>query len=258
MSQTETLMYKVVFLGNKGVGIHSLVSRLTGNRIVQRDRSIPAGTPQEEFKKRKIVHNKQEVEFAFYETLGQESFRGSLTSSYFRHASGIIYVYDETDAQSFQELTQWQVEANRFSTGSLMQFLIGNKFDLIQGGTPRAVEEERVQDTANSFMTNVMHVSATTGYGCEEAFQYITQQLLQHAKPSKKAVIDDTDDTESTTLSQKAKPAGKKKCMCWWPLKHIRTLFFFWYWSSVGSLHSCFLFISMNQSVFLSLFHYLS
>jgi len=211
MSQSELLMYKVVFLGNKGVGIHSLVSRFTGNKIVQRDKNIPAGVCQEEFKKIRITHNKQEVEFAFYETLGQESFRGSLTSSYFRHASGIIYVYDETDAQSFQELAQWQVEANRFSSGALMQFLVGNKYDLVQAGTPCAVEQERVQDTANSFMTNAMHVSATSGFGCDDAFKYITQQLIQHAKPSKKAVVDGDDNT--IDLNQRSQPGSKKKCI---------------------------------------------
>jgi len=214
MSQNELLMYKVVFLGNKGVGIHSLVSRLTGNEVVQRDKNIPAGMCQEEFKKRRIVHDKKDIEFAFYETLGQESFRGSLTSSYFRHASGIIYVYDETDSQSFEDLKQWQVEANRFSTGSLLQFLIGNKFDLIQAGTPKAVDDSKIQDRANSFMTNPMHVSATTGLGCEEAFNYITQQLIQHAKPSKKAIVDEInfdDDGEDAAPKKKKK---KSKCVC--------------------------------------------
>jgi len=209
---TELLIYKVVFLGNKGVGIHSLVSRLTAAEVVPRERNIPAGVCQEEFKKRRIVHNKKEVEFVFYETLGQESFRGSLTSSYFRHASGIIYVYDETDAQSFQDIGQWQIEASRFSTGSLLQFVIGNKNDLVQTGTPRAVQDERVQELANSFMTNAMHVSAVNGSGCEEAFQYIADQLIQHAKPSKKAVVDGADD-DAGAASAKPQPK-KKKCMC--------------------------------------------
>jgi len=190
MSQTETLMYKVVFLGNKGVGIHSLVSRLTGNAVVQRAKSIP-GVRQEEYKKRSVVHNKKEIEFAFYETLGQEQFRGSLTSSYFRYATGIIYVYDETNAQSFHDLKNWVKESAK-SDGAF-PFLIGNKVDLIQGGAPKAVDDATVNKFASDLMTNAMHVSATTGFGCEEAFKFITEFLINNAKASVKANVEGMD-----------------------------------------------------------------
>jgi len=210
MSQAD--VYKVVFLGNKGVGIHSLLCRLTGNEVVRYDRSIPGGDSAAEYKTRVINVNGKDAEFRFYETQGQEEFRGSLTSSYFRHSCGIIYAYDETDLQSFEDVRKSYLEASKFASDGSMQFLIGNKNDLVDQGTPRAVQNEMAEDLANTFMTNPMHVSAATGAGCEEAFQYISGLLIQHGKSSKRGVNFGNDDGPTDTVPKKSTP--KRKCWC--------------------------------------------
>ena len=99
--------------------------------------------------------------------------------SYFRNATAVIYEYDETDAESFAEITSLVELVNSFSMEYLIFFLIGNKNDLVEAGTPRAVTDEQVQDMENTFMTKAMHVSAQTGAGCEEAFNYISQIIIQ-------------------------------------------------------------------------------
>jgi len=139
-----------------------------------------------------------------------------VTSSYFRHAVAIIYAYDETNGQSFADIQNWMLEATRCGADGLINFLIGNKIDLVESGTPRAVSEAQAQDLAgNSFMTNPMHVSALTGAGCEEAFNYITQHLIQHAKGSK-IVTNVMGGDEDSSKSQQGKSGDKKKnkCMC--------------------------------------------
>jgi len=113
------------------------------------------------------------------------------------------------------------VEANRCSADGLICFLIGNKIDLVAAGTPRAVTDQQVQEKADTFMTNAMHVSALTGEGCEEAFKYITDYLIQHAKGSKTVgaamILEGTDDAKpastSTAQGGKKKKEGGK-CMC--------------------------------------------
>jgi len=213
---TERFSFKVVFLGNKNIGKHSLLARLTGTPVDLRDQ-VQVGMPQEEKRKRVVTNGNKEYEFWFHETAGQEEFRGSVTSSYFRHAQAIIYAYDETDGQSFSDIQNvWMLEASRCGAEDLLFFLIGNKNDLVESGTPRAVSEAQAQEVANNFMTNPMHVSAQTGAGCEEAFNYISQHLIQHAKGSKivSPVMQDEDETPKKTTS--TKPAKKKdgKCMC--------------------------------------------
>ena len=90
----------------------------------------------------------------------------------------MILVYDETDAQSFNELKNWVETAFSYTNGA-MSFVVGNKTDLLQPGAPRPVTEEQAQTYANSLFATLHHVSALTGSGTEETFNSITQQLIQ-------------------------------------------------------------------------------
>ena len=105
--------------------------------------------------------------------------RGAGHCNYFRNARAIVYVYDETDAQSFDDLQMWQMEAARFGADDLINFLIGNKHDLIEQDKPCPVPRENVDELAAAFGTNPMHISAETGSGCEEAFRYIARFLIE-------------------------------------------------------------------------------
>jgi len=124
----------------------------------------------------------------------------------------IIYAYDETDGQSFADINNWMVEAQRCGADAVYSFLIGNKNDLIESGTPRAVSEAQAQEVADRFLTNPMHVSALTGAGCEEAFNYITQHLIQHAKGSK--LVSPIADDQQGSSDSKPATQKKNKCMC--------------------------------------------
>ena len=102
----------------------------------------------------------------------------SLTSSYFRSAVAVIFVYDETDRQTFENLDHWLEDTNRHST-DILSFVIGTKCDLIQSGTPQAVKNEEAEAWAARIGASVMHVSSVTGSGVEEAFSTIFESLLQ-------------------------------------------------------------------------------
>ena len=105
--------------------------------------------------------------------------RGNPHYSLFRHTSAVVLEYDETNKESFEEgIERWRIESVHSSDISIY-FLIGNKNDLVDSGTPRAVSEEQAQDYANSLMIKPLHISALTGDGCDEAFQYISDTLFK-------------------------------------------------------------------------------
>ncbi|KAG2108580.1 small GTPase superfamily, partial [Suillus clintonianus] len=60
---------------------------------------------------------------------GQERFR-TITSSYYRHARGIIVMYDVTDNDTFMNVKQWLWEINRYASEGVNKLLVGNKSDL--------------------------------------------------------------------------------------------------------------------------------
>lgn len=64
-----------------------------------------------------------------WDTAGQERFK-TITSAYYRGADGIIIVYDQTDRNSFNHLTDWLDDVNRLTTDDPIKLVVANKNDL--------------------------------------------------------------------------------------------------------------------------------
>jgi GTPase SAR1 family protein len=60
-----------------------------------------------------------------------ERFRGSIPSNYFRHAQGVVLIYDLTDPTSLYDLEDWMTDSYSKTSGDgdIVYTLIGNKLD---------------------------------------------------------------------------------------------------------------------------------
>ena len=54
------------------------------------------------------------MKLQIWDTAGQERFR-TITSAYYRGADGIIMVYDVTSSESFDHVSDWLTEVNRYA-----------------------------------------------------------------------------------------------------------------------------------------------
>ena len=79
------------------------------------------------------------VRLQLWDTAGQERFR-TITSAYYRGADGIIMVYDVTSQDSFDHVSDWLKEVNRYASEGTAKLLVGNKSALSE--STRAGSEE--------------------------------------------------------------------------------------------------------------------
>mmetsp|Transcript_23562 Transcript_23562/g.53765 ORF Transcript_23562/g.53765 Transcript_23562/m.53765 type:complete len:163 (-) Transcript_23562:663-1151(-) len=108
-------LYKVVMLGDSGVGKTSLVARLTNpDRPMNHDISATMGI---EFDTQMLDTEHGKVKAQIWDTAGQERFARVLLPTYFRKAKGVILVYDITNAKSFESLSErWMAQLNDHAT----------------------------------------------------------------------------------------------------------------------------------------------
>lgn len=87
-----------------------------------------------DFKIKFLNVNSERLKLTIWDTAGQERFR-TLTSSYYRGAHGIIFVYDVTRRATFENLASiWLGEVEMYSTiENAVKMVIGNKLDLVKG-----------------------------------------------------------------------------------------------------------------------------
>merc|ERR1711968_199013 len=98
-------LFKVVLIGDSGVGKSNLLTRFTRDEFKQDSKS----TIGVEFATQTIQVDKKTVKAQIWETAGQERYR-AITSAYYRGAVGALLVYDITKKQTFENVKEMWLE----------------------------------------------------------------------------------------------------------------------------------------------------
>jgi len=95
-------LFKVVIIGDSGVGKSNLLSRFTRNEFHLDSKS----TIGVEFATRSIQHDGKIIKAQIWDTAGQERYR-AITSAYYRGAVGALLVYDISKRLTFENVERW-------------------------------------------------------------------------------------------------------------------------------------------------------
>ena len=101
------LEYKVLLIGESGVGKTSIIKRYCCNEFSSQHNKTLNGQycPKEAF----IKDYNQSIKFAIWDTVGIANYR-SLVKIYCKDASTIILVYDITNKKSFEEIKNYWIK----------------------------------------------------------------------------------------------------------------------------------------------------
>eukprot|EP01124_Arcella_intermedia_P004745 TRINITY_DN1271_c0_g1_i1.p1 TRINITY_DN1271_c0_g1~~TRINITY_DN1271_c0_g1_i1.p1 ORF type:complete len:732 (-),score=144.06 TRINITY_DN1271_c0_g1_i1:14-2209(-) len=177
------VLYKVIIIGNSGVGKTNLLGRWLENKF-----ATTSATINVEFAAKVFNINGKIVKVQLWDTAGQEQYR-SVTRSYYRKSAGAIIVYDITNKRSFDNLMVWLDDIRSAEGNEETQILlIGNKSDL---DFARTISTQEGIDLAAKQGTNFMETSALNGNNVQKAFQIVLQDIhnlaeskLQNEKPT--------------------------------------------------------------------------
>jgi len=126
------LVYKVVIVGDSGVGKTNILSRYLTNEF-NFDSKTTVGV---ELGIKKTEIDGYNVKIQIWDTAGQERYR-AITSAYYKGTLGALIVYDVTKPESFENINRWVPELKQFANQDVTIMLVGNKTDL--------TEERKVQ-----------------------------------------------------------------------------------------------------------------
>mmetsp|Transcript_36291 Transcript_36291/g.62865 ORF Transcript_36291/g.62865 Transcript_36291/m.62865 type:complete len:195 (+) Transcript_36291:180-764(+) len=182
MAASRTSAYKVVIIGDSGVGKSSLLVRFVRNEFHEQTRSTISAA----YLTRRVETDERTVQFEIWDTAGQERFRSLNTPMYYRGAAGAVIVYDVTDPTSFKNAKGWYTQLKMMGEQGVQVALVGNKADL-EGGK---VSEEEAGEFAQQ--NNLIHMpaSAKSGLNVEKIFKELaTRMPKQAAAPQADTVI---------------------------------------------------------------------
>ncbi|KAH9608245.1 hypothetical protein KSS87_006699 [Heliosperma pusillum] len=164
-------LFKIVLIGDSGVGKSNILSRFTRNEFCLESKS----TIGVEFATRTLQVEGKVVKAQIWDTAGQERYR-AITSAYYRGAVGALLVYDITKKQTFDNVTRWLHELRDHADSNIVIMLAGNKSDLRH---LRAVSEDEGQTLAQTEGLSFVETSALESNNVEKAFQVILLDIYQ-------------------------------------------------------------------------------
>ncbi|NIG58106.1 ras-related protein Rab-25 [Pontoporia blainvillei] len=161
-------VFKVVLIGESGVGKTNLLSRFTRNEFSHDSRT----TIGVEFSTRTVMLGTAAVKAQIWDTAGLER--------YYRGAVGALLVFDLTKHQTYAVVERWLKELYDHAEATIVVMLVGNKSDLSQA---REVPTDEARMFAENNGLLFLETSALDSTNVELAFETVLKEIF--AKVSK-------------------------------------------------------------------------
>jgi Ras-related protein Rab-11A/Ras-related protein Rab-11B len=188
-------LFKVVLIGDSGVGKSNLLSRFTRNEFNLESKS----TIGVEFATKSIQAEGKTIKAQIWDTAGQERYR-AITSAYYRGAVGALLVYDISKHSTFENVERWLKELRDHAEANIVVMLVGNKSDLRH---LRAVETDEAMAFSEQHNLAFIETSALDASGVDTAFQRILTEIyrLMSRRNMAEEAANNTRLTEGQTIS---------------------------------------------------------
>ncbi|CDW60511.1 Ras protein Rab 30 [Trichuris trichiura] len=169
-------LFKVVLVGNAGVGKTCLVRKFTQG-VFPPGQTATIGV---DFMIKTLMVGDDKVKLQIWDTAGQERFR-SITQSYYRSAHAIILVYDVACQPTFDRLPEWITEIDQYANQKVLRILAGNKCDKEEEREiPERVGAEFAERNGFDYF---LETSALRSTNVEQLFAEVTVQHFVIARP---------------------------------------------------------------------------
>ncbi|XP_064627620.1 EF-hand calcium-binding domain-containing protein 4B-like isoform X5 [Lineus longissimus] len=195
---TPERVFKVVFVGDSGVGKSSFIYRFCNDAF----KDSFSATIGVDFQVKNVIVDKHLIALQLWDTAGQERFR-SITKQYFRKADGVIVMYDVTSESSFTNVRNWMVSVQEGVEDNTVVMLLGNKTDLAQNDEHRVVKEKDGTKLADIYNAIFYETSAKTGDNIKECVEAISRLLREK---------EDQELEDALRLEEPPKGVKKKGC----------------------------------------------
>ena len=165
------LLYKVIIIGDTGVGKSNILSRYVKDEFSSNSKSTVGVELGIKFLKIKNTNTKIQI----WDTAGQERYK-AITSSYFKGSNGCFIVYDITSESSFNNIENWYAEIQKETSKDIPILLVGNKCDLED---ERKVPIEKGKEKARNLNCAFFETSALKKINIEKIFEELVNNIYE-------------------------------------------------------------------------------
>ena len=174
MSKNIKIDYKIITLGESGVGKSSIIKRFIENKF---EDNLFSTIGMDFTFKEIILENNVTIKLKIMDTSGQEKFR-SLSKSYYKNADGVFFVFALNNKDSFNKLDEWikSFNENYILNPDIPKYLVGNKNDL----SCKDIDKDSIEKFSSLYNMKYYETSAKENTNIDAIFHDIGQKLYEN------------------------------------------------------------------------------
>jgi len=179
MSKKEDTIYKIILVGEGGVGKTSLVKRFVHNKFDDKYLKTLGTNVYTKEVEVEVSLKKKYVNLQIWDLLGQRAFQSVIRSA-FRGARGVMLICDITEMESIKNLESW-IDMSFKNAPKASFIFLANKTDLPNW----QFGYKELKQFASLFESPFLLTSAKTGENVESAFKRLTKAIVsgKHLPP---------------------------------------------------------------------------
>ena len=174
-SNPSDVLLKALLIGDADTGKSAISVRYVEDRFT--DAYI--STIGCEFRMKRVTVGDTGVQLQIWETAGQERFH-SIAASYYRVSNGIAILYDVCNRDTFDHVSFWMSQIDKYAEAGVVRMLVGNKCD----SSARVVSTEEGKALADQYNIDFIEVSAKDDVNIDVMFDRLAKQMFDAAGSS--------------------------------------------------------------------------
>ena len=189
---------KLLLIGDSSVGKTNFIFRFVENRF----QSVHLTTIGFDFKSKIVTlpNSKKTLKLQIWDTAGQERYM-SLNQNLFLKVHGVILMYDISNRDSFDHLTNW-IELIKDTISEIPIVLVGNKIDKVD---ERIVSYEEGEKFAKELNVSFFESSGKENKNVKEPFYMLCEEVINKMRNERTSTI-------NLNLNEQNEKEKKKKC----------------------------------------------
>ncbi len=186
-------LFKLILVGDLGAGKSCLNVRFTDDTWTSS--YIP--TIGVDFKIKIVEMEDKKLKLQIWDSAGQDRFK-TISKAYYKSVQGVLFVYDLTKIESFNNLSEWIEEIGIYAPKDAQRILVGAKSDMEEN---RQVPFEQAKEFADKNGMKFFETSSKNNLNVHEAFYSLSKDILMQKLEKEKAAAEAEVNQESKNSS---------------------------------------------------------